>query len=1706
MRMTIHRRIFIGVIVVVVGFVLAVNVVIWQLFDDIAHREVLSSLKNSVRAYSRFEGRVRALLETEARAMTEMAHLKATLSIPDVDQETVYFATEALRSVASPDVLLVIDSSGQLLADASDVNATDHPFADREGVQQALQGQLHSGVWSNDNGVYQVAIAPSMINGHVLGAILVAYRMDDTASLQELEEVTGSYIQNVGSVNGHYRQHRLITLDSLSEANEIGRVGNVPLYEIAQPGSRWLTAVVGGTERGTSVAIYKELDSVVSSVDSIKIAVVLGSLIAALIGVLLGHRIAAQVSQPIKHLSSAASRYGKGDFQTRVAVASNDEVGVLTETFNLMADDLAASRENLVASKEAAEAASRAKSEFLATMSHEIRTPMNGVLGMTELLLASKLDKRQQHLANTAHRSAEGLLGVINDILDFSKIETGKLELDEEEFELLTLLEDTIDVFAEPAHRKHLELVSDLALDQSWIVRGDANRLRQVLINLLGNAIKFTDRGEVHLTQRVECNEAFDECVVKFEVSDTGVGIADEKLALIFEAFTQTDSSTSRKFDGSGLGLAICKRLVELMGGVLEVESEEGVGTCFRFTVRLAILASELQSPLDMQKLHGIRVISVDDHSTNREILQHQVAGWGMRSSGAKSAEEALERLRIAAREGDPFRVALLDWNMPGMTGDALAREILADPLIPDLPTIMLSSAYVAADSLTAAGITHYLTKPVRRTQLLERLRIALGVVTQELDLQTDAEQPPRFSASILLAEDNPVNQEVAMGILEMLGCAVTVAENGQQAVNLMSDSKFHLVLMDCHMPELDGFDATRAIRALEQSSGQRRIPIVALTADVRKDMRQRCKDAGMDDYLSKPFNQQQLCEVLAQWLPTEGPSASTVSSIEPSSIEQLKALSAASNKDILGNVIAAYCKHAAPLVVATRTAFSQRDWAALANAVHSLKSASANVGADRLTDLCANLEKEARAGKGNIELAQVDELERQLQETVNELQAIEGNTESHSGAVQTVSTVGYPRLLIIDDDPTFRLTIGEGLRVAGFDVSASGDGSNGLYKAEKHTPDLILLDAVMDGMDGFETCQRPKENPMLAQVPVVMITGLEDVTSVQRAFETGASGFTPKPVNMPILVEQIRFILRATDTAARLRENQAKLSSAQRMAKLAYWRWTVEADAFESSENLELICGMPANAFDTGIDSFVALLHAEDQQAVKNSIELALHTRESSTMEYRLLVDQDKEVLIRQEIEVDTDKFGQEIVFGTLQDITLLRATEDRIRKLAYYDPLTALASRSYLLQRIEETIKSARRRSEVFALMFMDLDAFKDINDSLGHDVGDQLLITVAGRLRDSLRETDFVARLGGDEFCVLLDSGSESYNIVHAAERCLSNIEQPVDLGSKSVRPRMSIGIANFPEDGDTTHSLLKAADSAMYAAKQKGKHRYEFYNREMTQLAEHRLSLATELRDAFRRKEYELHYQPLIDLQTGAVASMEALVRWRHPERGLIFPNDFLPELESIGLVQELGEYVLREACEQAAKWLRDGLPPISMSVNISPDHFRNPRLIDTVQHLLQQTALPPNGLLLEVTESVAQHHDDALATFEKLKDIGIKIAIDDFGTGYSSLGSLKYLPIDCLKIDRAFIRDMHINSKDSILLGTIFGLAHALNFSVVAEGVEELEQIHVLHSLGCDWLQGYYFSKPVPADEAGELITKSFLPVTISAGPQVRQIR
>ena len=444
---------------------------------------------------------------------------------------------------------------------------------------------------------------------------------------------------------------------------------------------------------------------------------------------------------------------------------------------------------------------------------------------------------------------------------------------------------------------------------------------------------------------------------------------------------------------------------------------------------------------------------------------------------------------------------------------------------------------------------------------------------------------------------------------------------------------------------------------------------------------------------------------------------------------------------------------------------------------------------------------------------------------------------------------------------------------------------------------------------------------------------------------------------------------------------------------------------------------------------------------------------------------------------------------FNLLQDAMAEHVAS--IRKMAYFDMLTGLASRSYLNQRLSEMIQTAQRNDGGFALFFIDLDAFKDINDTLGHDAGDQLLIEIAQRISHAARASDFVARLGGDEFCMLLDGLQDEADIAQVAERCLSNIEQTVVVHERTFKPQASIGISRYPADGTDARTLMQAGDNAMYAAKRAGNHGFEFFNRAMTQKAAERFTLAQEIRAAFREEQFLLHYQPQVSIQTGEIHAWEALVRWQHPRRGMVPPGEFVPEIERLGLIKELGDWAIQEATRQIVRWQRQGMTRVRVSVNVAPRHFDDPKLIATVRQALDESGLAPWQLELEVTETGIQSSPEAQVVLEELRKMGVPVAIDDFGTGYSSLGSLKHLPIDCLKIDRTFIKDTSGTTQDEILLGTIMSLGHALNFRIVAEGVEDIEQLQVLQGMDCDLVQGYYFSRPIPAAEVPGLARKGF---------------
>ena len=585
--------------------------------------------------------------------------------------------------------------------------------------------------------------------------------------------------------------------------------------------------------------------------------------------------------RPLRELTVATKAITGGERNRQISIKTNDEVQDLAEAFNQMTESLVLSEkrvgertQELEIALAAAEETTRLKSEFLANMSHEIRTPINGVLGMAELLTKTGLDSKQKRFAETILSSAQSLLGTINDILDFSKIEAGKLDLDSAPFDLRVLVEDVLQQLGPIAHRKQLELICDISLDVHTAVRGDAQRLRQVLVNLIGNAIKFTKQGQI--TVRVRPLRDSDHDQFLFEVSDTGIGISAEAQERIFESFTQADGSTSRKFGGTGLGLAISQELVALMGGTIGVESELGKGAKFWFT-------SQLEPGLSTSKteaegcFNDLKLLILDDNDTNREILGRQFEAWHVDHDCVTDGQSALELLRRAFAEGRPYDVVLVDRFMPSMDGFHFARLVREDVDLAATRLVLLSSMTPDRDSdeWQSSAFASSLTKPLRQSDLYQCLRHLDHGVGASTAIQgaTEADRMPTvtFAAKVLVAEDNAVNQDLIEEALGQLGCRVTLVEDGNSAVQAFEHGNIDLVFMDCQMPGMDGFEATAAIRRLEETGGGRaRTPIVALTANAMEGDRDRCLAAGMDDYLAKPFMQADLIAMLSRWLPDD--------------------------------------------------------------------------------------------------------------------------------------------------------------------------------------------------------------------------------------------------------------------------------------------------------------------------------------------------------------------------------------------------------------------------------------------------------------------------------------------------------------------------------------------------------------------------------------------------------------------------------------------------------------------------------------------------------------------------------------------------------------------------------------------------------------------------------------------------------------------
>ncbi len=684
--------------------------------------------------------------------------------------------------------------------------------------------------------------------------------------------------------------------------------------------------------------------------------------------------------------------------------------------------------------------------------------------------------------------------------------------------------------------------------------------------------------------------------------------------------------------------------------------------------------------------------------------------------------------------------------------------------------------------------------------------------------------------------------------------------------------------------------------------------------------------------------------------------------------------------------------------------------------------------------------------------------------------------------------------ILVIDDDVGIRDLARHVLTAQGFLIISADNGEQGLQLFQDRKPDIVMLDVMMPGQDGFEVCTALRRLPVGKHTPVLMITSLEDVESIDRAYQAGATDFVTKPFNWPLLCHRLRYMLRASRAMSDLSKSRETLADAQRLAGLSSWEWDLESNIVYWSKEIYARFGVPEDSVNSNSDSFWNLIHPDDRDAVKEAFVAAIKAEKPYNQDYRIVLPNGATQIIHVQGRTEYDGDGRALrMHGTIQDITERKRTEEQIRHLAFYDSLTSLPNRMLFKEQLNQALQSARREERYVSILFLDLDNFKRVNDTLGHTIGDLLLQDVGARLAQCIRAEDSlarspsaqpnltVARLGGDEFTVLLGRIANTQDAAKVAQRILDSLAEPIDVDGHELFVSASIGIAVYPFDGEETETLIKNADAAMYHAKSNGRSRYHFYNPSMNASALEKLNLERNLRKALDRGEFVLYFQPLVHGTSGEIIGNEALLRWIHPERGLISPGDFIPLAEETGLIVPIGQWVIETACKQNVEWQKSGLPSVPVMVNLSSVQFHDPKLVLKVKEVLNETGLDPHYLTLELTESMLmQDSEQNITTLLELRRLGVGLAIDDFGTGFSSLNYLKRFPVDHLKIDQSFVRDITQDPGNSAIALAIIALARSLNLGVVAEGVETPEERDFLRSNGSPDMQGFLFCEPQPA--------------------------
>ncbi len=662
-----------------------------------------------------------------------------------------------------------------------------------------------------------------------------------------------------------------------------------------------------------------------------------------------------------------------------------------------------------------------------------------------------------------------------------------------------------------------------------------------------------------------------------------------------------------------------------------------------------------------------------------------------------------------------------------------------------------------------------------------------------------------------------------------------------------------------------------------------------------------------------------------------------------------------------------------------------------------------------------------------------------------------------------------------------------------GYRVEAVEDGDKALEAFKRQTPQLVILDVLMPGANGYEVCRAIRQLPDSKYVPILMATGLEDIESINQAYDAGATDFVSKPLNWLILAQRVRYMLRASQAMNRVQKNEKLLANAQKIARICNWEWDLVHNQMQWSAETYRLFNLSPDEISPSMETLLKLIHPDSRILFQQAIEKVKINQQKIGLEVRLSDPGYSDRHLDSQTDVVIDKTGKPLLLvGTFQDISERKKANKKIHFLASYDPLTGLPNRTLFSKQLDQAITRADRQTEMVGIVALGIDRFKRINDSFGHKAGDQILQEVGTRLRkavlsddnigrNTVNDKDSVARRGGDEFSILFTSIRNENTLARMAKRLQVALQQPFTVKGEKIFLAVSMGVAVFPADGNETQHLLKNCDAALNHAKSSTPGSFQFYSESINKSALEQLKLENDLRTALTKAQFELYYQPQVHLTEKRISGTEALIRWQHPDHGLIPPFKFIPLAEDTGLINDIGKWVIETACTQQVNWHRAGLSPVRVSVNISSVQFHTGDLIAIVKNSIRKSGIDPHYLELELTESIIiNESNELIETMRQLKRLGVRLVVDDFGTGYSSLRYLKQFPIDGLKIDRSFVKNIPGDENDAALSMAIMYMAKSLKLDVVVEGVETKKQFDFFVNKYCKEIQGYLFSQPVPA--------------------------